>query len=309
MKHHVVCIGAMLVDELFYCKEAVVAATSNPAIVKRTAGGVMRNIAHHLALLDIPVQFITVTGNDSDGRWLNEDCVRAGIDMSATITANCSTGKYSAILGPDGSLYAAACVNPSESFITTDLLKERDAVLSSATIIVADTNLDANVLEWLIEYCKERSILLFIEPVSVAKARKLSSIVLNGLFMVTPNEDELPSLSLNNSTAETILHELITKGVKHVWLRKGANGSEIITSQNRYSLPSPKTIVKDITGAGDSALAAWIAAYCLGKNEKQCLLAAHAMAAAIIKIEGAVDTSIDQKKLFDSIKTYYPDEQ
>ena len=309
MKHQVVCIGAMLVDELFYCKEAVVAATSNPAILKRTAGGVMRNIAHHLTLLDIPVQFITVVGNDTDGEWLKEDCEKAGIDMNATVTANCSTGKYAAILGLDGSLYAAACVNPGESFLTIPILKEKDAVLSAATIVVADTNLDGNVLEWLIQYCRQKNILLFIEPVSVAKARKLSAIVLDGLFMVTPNEDELPSLSLHEENAETILQELMQRGVKYTWLRKGAKGSEIISLNGRYSLPSPTTTVKDITGAGDAALAAWIAAHCLGKTERECLLAAHSMAAAIIKIEGAVDTEINQKKLFESIKSYYPDEQ
>jgi pseudouridine kinase len=309
MKHQVVCIGAMLVDELFYCKEAVVAATSNPAFVKRTAGGVMRNIAHHLALLDIPVQFITVVGNDTDGEWLKEDCKNAGIDMNSTVTANCSTGKYAAILGPDGSLYAAACVNPSESLLTIQILQEKDVVLSAATIIVADTNLDGNVLEWLIQYCRQKAILLFIEPVSVAKARKLSAIVLDGLFMVTPNEDELPSLSLYEEDAEAILQELMQRGVKYTWLRKGAKGSEMISLDGRYSLPSPTTTVKDITGAGDAALAAWIAAHCIGKTERECLLAAHSMAAAIIAIEGAVDPGINQKKLFDSIKTYYPDEQ
>lgn len=216
MKHQVVCIGAMLVDELFYCKKTVIAATSNPAIVKRSAGGVMRNIAHHLALLDIPVQLITVVGNDADGQWLKKDCIKAGIDMSATITDDCSTGKYAAILGPDGSLYTAACVNPSESYLTIERLEEKDAFLSAATIIVADTNLDANVLEWLIEYCGEKNILLFIEPVSVAKAKKLSGIVLKGLFMITPNEDELPSLSTDHSSTENTIQELLNRGLQHL---------------------------------------------------------------------------------------------
>ena len=175
MEHLVVCIGAMLVDELFYCTEPVVAATSNPASVKRTAGGVMRNIAHHLALLNIPVKLITVVGNDPDGEWLSKNCTDAGIDMNAVITADCVTGKYAAILDPSGNLYAAACVNPSESFITVSLLQQRVPLLSSASIVVADTNLDTTVLEWLISYCKQKRIKLFIEPVSVAKAKNRSS--------------------------------------------------------------------------------------------------------------------------------------
>lgn len=127
--------------------------------------------------------------------------------------------------------------------------------------------------------------------------------------MITPNEDELPSLSINHSSIEHTIQELLNRGLEHLWLRKGANGSEIISLTSRYSLPSATVPVKDITGAGDAALAAWIAAYCLGMTAKQCMLAAHAMAANVIQVSGAVDHTASQKKLFDSIKTYFPNEQ
>lgn len=308
MKQPVVCIGAMLVDELFYCNEPVVAATSNPASVKRTAGGVMRNIVHHLVLLDVPVNFITVMGDDADGRWLKDDCKRAGIDLSCAITATCSTGKYSALLNPDGSLYAAACVNPSESLLTISLLQQQAALLSNATMIVADTNLDTKVLEWLIAFCNEKAIGLFIEPVSVAKAKKLSSISLEGLYMITPNEDELTSLGENGDTKEQTIQKIFAKGVKHIWLRKGSNGSAIISRTGTSSLPAPAVKVKDITGAGDAALAAWIASSYFDMDEKKSLMAAHAMAAAVLQVEGAIVNDITKDKLFNSIKTYYPDE-
>jgi pseudouridine kinase len=308
MKHQVVCIGAMLVDELFYCNEPIVAATSNPASVKRTAGGVMRNIVHHLALLGIPAKFITIIGDDADGKWLKEDCIRAGIDMSCAITADCNTGKYSAMLNPDGSLYAAACVNPPESFLTISLLQQYISTLSNATMIVADTNLDIKVIEWLIAFCNEKNIRLFIEPVSVAKAKKLSTISLLGLFMITPNEDELASLSVTNDTKEISTEKIFARGVKHIWLRKGINGSEIISRDAIYSLTAPNVVVKDITGAGDAALAAWIASSYFGMDEEQCLRASHAMAAAVLQVEGAIATGITKEKLFESIKTFYPDE-
>src|SRR6476620_9896415 len=102
MDHHIICIGAMLVDELFYCESDVIAGTSNPALLKRSAGGVMRNIAQHLSLLGMRVQLLTVLGNDADGQWLLQDCLDSGIDMSITVTANCNTGKYAAIIGPSG---------------------------------------------------------------------------------------------------------------------------------------------------------------------------------------------------------------
>ncbi len=308
MNHQVVCIGAMLVDELFYCQQNVVAGTSNPASVTRSPGGVMRNIVHHLVLLGIPVQFITVAGNDADGEWLMKNCTESGIGMSHTMIAECSTGKYAALLNPDGSLFAAAAVNPSEEFLTIPLLQSKDEIMDKATMIVADTNLNINVLEWLIAYCKTNNKLLIIEPVSVAKANKLSDINLNGMYMVTPNEDELLSLSTQCNKKDDICRELFNKGVQQVWLRKGTEGSEIISANSSQHLAAPKVNVKDITGAGDAALAAWIAAYTLGMTPLQCMFAAHTMAAGVLQVEGAIDKSINQKKLIESIKTYYPNE-
>ena len=58
MKKPIVCIGAALVDELFHTSEPILKATTNNAKVSRTPGGVARNIAHQLALLDVPTQLI-----------------------------------------------------------------------------------------------------------------------------------------------------------------------------------------------------------------------------------------------------------
>jgi len=304
----VVCIGAVLVDELFYCYETVMGATSNPATMKKTAGGVMRNIAHHLVLLGIPASFITVAGNDADGEWLVNDCIKAGIDMSGAAIVNCSTGKYAAILNPDGSLYAAAAVNPCEIFLNIELLQQQITTLLSATIIIADTNLSTGVLSWLILFCNENNILLFIEPVSVNKAKKLATIDLNGVYMITPNEDELKSILMQPRDTITAIQSLLQQGIKNIWLRKGPNGSAIYSRDKFIELAAPNVTVKDSTGAGDAALAAWIAAYCDGMNETTCLQAAHAMAGEVLKINGAMALHINKQKLSEALKACYPNE-
>ena len=79
MSGPVVCIGASFVDELFHTANDILPATTNMASVSKTAGGVSRNIAHQLALLGVPVQLISVFGNDGDGDWLKEisDSIRS----------------------------------------------------------------------------------------------------------------------------------------------------------------------------------------------------------------------------------------
>ena len=73
-------------DELFHASEEMLLATTNNAKVTKTAGGVSRNIAHQLALLGVPVQLISVFGDDSDGDWLKKICTDAGVKLDASIT-------------------------------------------------------------------------------------------------------------------------------------------------------------------------------------------------------------------------------
>jgi len=304
----VICIGATLVDELFFCTDKTIPATSNPAILKRYAGGVVRNIAHHLAMLDIPVQLLSVLGNDAEGEWILDDCRKNNIGIDSIIRVNDHTGKYASILNADGTLFAAACTDPCTKYLTPDLLQQQSAVLAKVGMIIADTNLADDTLGWIISFCRNNSILLLVEPVSVAKAMKLKDIELSGVFMLTPNEDELPSLcnQVHQSMDEAI-DELLARGVKNIWLRKGGKGSVIYNRDENLSLHVPEIKVSDSTGAGDAALAGWAAAYCYGSEPLKCLQAGHVLAMEVLQVPGAVIPGVTREKLFKLIKKYYPD--
>ncbi|MEP7165408.1 MAG: PfkB family carbohydrate kinase [Ferruginibacter sp.] len=309
MASPVICIGAALVDELYFCIDDTVAATSNPAILKRFAGGVAGNIARQLAMLDIPVQLVTVLGNDPDGTWLKDECNQNGIGTDVLMKVDDSTGKYASILNPDGSLYVAACTDPCGKYLGPDFLQEQEHFFSTAAMIIADTNLQAASLQWLAACCNQKNIPLLLEPVSVSKAKKLAEIDLKGVFMLTPNEVELPSLSKHtHRDTGSAIHELLERGVKKIWLRKGAKGSEMYSKQNTLSLPGTVIAIKDSTGAGDAALAGWAAAWYMGMDEWQCLKAGHAMALEVLQVTGAFATNMTKEKLLNAVKKYYPDE-
>ena len=68
----IVCLGAALVDDAFTCVAEPAPGTSNPAVHRRNAGGVARNVAHHLAQLGHPVELVAHLSTDNDGDWLME---------------------------------------------------------------------------------------------------------------------------------------------------------------------------------------------------------------------------------------------
>lgn len=308
MSANIVCVGSALIDELYFCKESTLAGTSNPAILKKYTGGVISNIAQHLSLLDCKVDLLTVIGNDTDGQWISDELSSSGINIDNSLKIEDSTGKYVSILNNDGSLFTAVCFDNTAKYLTSSYLSSNSIKLKSADIIVADTNIDSESLQWLIIFSEKQDIPLIIEPVSVAKASKVATLNIDKLFMLTPNEDELYALCNKKHNNEVdAVNELLGRGVKCIWLRKGNQGSVFYTKSDAINLPAKLINIKDSTGAGDAALSAWIAGYVKNFGPLKCLQLGHTLAFEVLQINGAVKKDISFSILLESFKKYYPD--
>ena len=161
MSKPVICIGAALVDDLFHASGKMLMHTTNEVTQTRTAGGVSRNIAHQLALLDLPVQLISVFGNDSDGDWLKQNCRDAGVALDASITRQGLSGKYTGILNEDGSLYTAFLTNAANHLITPEHLSKHTDILRTASYLAADANINVDTAEWLLAFSKTERLLFW----------------------------------------------------------------------------------------------------------------------------------------------------
>ena len=308
MPKSVVCVGAAFVDELFHMKEKMILATTVEAAITKTAGGVARNIAHQLALLGVEVQLICVFGNDSDGDWLKQVCVNAGVRIDASITREGLSGKYTAILNMDGSLFTGFLTNAATKLITPQHLEKHRAVLETASYLLADANISAVAGEWLLSFSNETGIPLILEPVSVPPARKFRDINLKGLHLVTPNEDELPVLCSEKALfTQQQVQELLANGVENVWLHNGKLGSVIYSKERSITLHAPEIDIVDCTGAGDGSLSGFILGKTLGKKDEDCLKLAHTLSAEILQVDGTIATHLNQEKLLSLVSKYYPD--
>jgi len=287
---HIVCIGAALIDESFVCSYEPLLHTSNPAVYYRSAGGVARNVAHHLALLGNSVELITHFGNDEDGKWIMDKCTSAGISLSNSIVNNLPTGHYAAIITPGGELFIGSAALHFETAITAEFLKEKSEVLKSASLIQMDCNLNAECLNWLLDFCRNENKACVIETVSVTKAARLLNANLKDVLLITPNHDELQAITNQAGQVKSdsaILH-LLDMGIQNIWIRNGKDGSKIYNGTEIITqTPNPISVI-DVTGAGDAALAGWIHAYLLGKNITECLNYGQVMAELILQTKGAV---------------------
>ena len=308
MSKPVICIGASFVDELFHATDKMLLATTNDAVVTKTAGGVSRNIAHQLALLGVPVQLISVFGNDSDGDWLKHVCKSAGVILDAAITKEGLSGKYTGILNVDGSLFAAFLTNAANHLITPEHLSKHRELLKTASYLLADANINIDTAEWLLAFSNETGIPFILEPVSVPPAKKYKDVNLSGLYLITPNEDELPVLCSDQaSMTQMQVQELLGKGVQNIWLHNGKMGSALYNKEKVITLHAPPIEVVDCTGAGDGSLSGYILARHLGKKDMECLKLAHTLSGEILQVKGAIATHLNQEKLLGLVTKYYPD--
>lgn len=308
MQKQVICIGAALVDELFHINSQLLQATTNEASVSKTAGGVSRNIAHQLSLLGVPVQLISVFGNDSDGDWLKKETMAAGVRLDASITKDGLSGKYTGILNADGSLNTAFLTNSATHLITPLHLAQHRELLLTASFIEADANINLDTAEWLLAFSRVTGIPFVLEPVSVPPALKFKHANLSGLHLITPNEDELPVLCSEDAFLTQLqVEEMLERGVENIWLHNGKHGSALYNKERAITLHAPKIEVLDCTGAGDGSLSGFILGKYLGKMDIDCLKLAHTLSAEILQVNGAIATHLTQEKLLKQVTKYYPD--
>ena len=308
MAKSVLCIGATLVDELYFCDGNIVAHSSNPAQKTTSLGGVVSNIVQHLALLNVPVALLTALGSDADAEYITTSFNTLGVDISQSIRVTGSTGKYVSILNPNGNLYVAVCQDISGDAISIPVLESKADYIRGFEVLLIDNNLAPPTIQWLIQFAKIHKQTLIIEPVSVPKAAKLATLNLEGVYMITPNQEELAVMnSLDTLLEQEQLTSLQLRGVSKVWLRKGSQGSVMYQEQTSTSLAVPSITIIDSTGAGDAALAGWLLGYLNEEDELACLQLGHTLAFEILKLKGTIDSTITKDKLYSLKHTYYHD--
>jgi pseudouridine kinase len=251
----VVVIGGMNVDTLARISGATVPGSSNPGETRTSHGGVGRNVAENLARLGSPVRLVGVVGDDAHGadllaglRLLDVDC--SGVRRAA----DCATGTYTAVLDRDGGLV----IGVADMAATDRLAPEHvaDDTLRDASWLVLDGNLRTDTIAHCLAVAAAHDVPVVLDPVGVTKAARLGR--LPGLHTFTPNHDELLAWA-GTDDVEEARARAHAQGIEVVWLREGAEGSTLHTGDgHQTTLRLPPAPVVDVTGAGDSMLAAYV---------------------------------------------------
>lgn len=251
----ILVIGGANIDVKAKTSAAHVSGTSNPGTVSIKAGGVARNIAHNLARLNVETTLLSVIGNDTFGDMLLSETHRAGVSTNHIIRTNQATGSYIAVLDERGELITAVSDMELLSFLTKEYIADKNQLVKENKYIIGDCNLSEETLAEIADQAAER---LIIEPVSVAKSKKLLSVLKNHrVFLATPNLDQIEALTGTREIliATKVLHKL---GLQNIVIHAGEQGAYVSDGNKITHVPSRARTIIDVTGAGDAATAGLI---------------------------------------------------
>lgn len=302
----VLCVGGANVDRKIWSKSKLQFGTSNPAESSKSCGGVARNIAENLGRLGSDISVLMVVGDDHEGKWLME-YTKEFVDIAPSETfIGQATGTYTAVLDHDGEMKVALAEMSIYDSVTPEFIDLKWRYFSSSDFIMLDSNFPADVLEIIIERCRQKNLHLCITPVSSPKAKKLPED-LSGVTWLIANRDEaeaISGISINNEgdffkAAEIIIH----KGVEKVVISRGDKGLIYFTANGEAGalIPPPISII-DVTGAGDSLVAGIIYAHMKGiQTEDACKIG---MACSILTLQSleTVNPILNNEQLLHTYK-------
>jgi pseudouridine kinase len=306
-EYPVLVIGAAGIDIVGRIKSELQSASSNPARIRTSFGGVARNVAENLARLGQSVTLLTALGNDQAGDQLCQQISTAGVNTEHILKVeDCATGAYLAIINARGGLQYALDDMQATSSITPAYLKTHADLFEQASLLFLDGNLSKDALRTAISLAKQAGIPICADPTSTVLARKFQPH-LSHLSLITPNDAEAGILCdriIENGRRRQALEaakQLVSQGVGVTIITLAGYGVCYATSETSGYLPAIRTEVIDPTGAGDAMTATILFALLNDIPMDDAVRLGVSAATLTLRFPGSVVADLSLEKLYDQL--------
>ena len=291
----ILCIGSMLWDVIGRSTRAMQAGSDVPGRITRLPGGVAMNIAMTLRRFDLHPALLSVVGQDPEGIEL----IKAAevLDLNTNFlyrSDDLPTDQYMAIEGSKGMIAAIADAHSLEAAGDKILAPLENGRLGTTEkpfegLIALDGNLTLALLAQIATSPLFKKSDLRIAPASPGKAERLLPLLGHKGATLYVNVEEAELLCQQNfSDAQMAAQTLVARGSSRVLVTHGPKVAALADSQGCVSVAPPAVIASRVTGAGDTFMAAHIAAELRGLRGVAALQSASNAAAGYVsgKSEG-----------------------
>lgn len=269
---------------------------------KHALGGAA-NTANNISALGARAVVAGMIGNDAEGKLLRRLLANAGIDSSGLIVAERKTTKKSRLLA--GAQQIARIdseetggIGGAEEKKLINLINKKIAGIDA--VVVCDYSkgvVTKNVADFLSGICKRHGKPLLVD------SKNFMSLKFGGAFVLKPNEKELANETAMKIDSERAFENAARKfysALKPEFLivTRGAKGISVFDGKKFSSMGTRAEKIVDITGAGDTVIAALALGAACGLDVFSAVELANYAAGIVIKKPGTSVASPEELNNF-----------
>ena len=293
MTPDVLCIGCVLWDVIGRPDPRVARRIPRgadiPGRIVKVPGGVALTVAMALRRYGMRPTLLGAVGRDGEGELLVESCVAMGLLTDHLTRTDDPTDRYIAIESPDGVLGAIADARSLEAAGARILEPLADGRLGRPWRgpVVLDGNVTAPLLREIVSAPMLADADLRIVPASPGKAERLRAVLGHPSAVIYLNLEEAGILLDRRMTsAPDAASALLEAGAARAIVTDGPRHAADATAERTHlALPDEIEVVRQL-GAGDTFMAAHVAAEARGADAPGALRAAMEAATAYVAGRG-----------------------
>ncbi|KIT16158.1 PfkB family carbohydrate kinase [Jannaschia aquimarina] len=271
MKPDLLCIGSVLWDIIGRSNAHMSAGSDVPGRITRIPGGVALNVAMAARAYGMTPALLSVVGRDPEGDELVAAVGRLGIVTDLLHRSDdLPTDRYMAVEGGNGLIAAIADAHSLEA-AGDKILTPLDG-LDWRGPIVLDGNLTLDLLAVIATDPRFASADLRVAPASPGKAERLQPFLEHRAATLYVNLEEAGILLHGSQTdAGEAAEALLARGLHRVIVTDGPRLAACADPNGCIRRTPPEVMVTRVTGAGDTFMAAHIAAELQGADSEDAL--------------------------------------
>jgi ribokinase len=290
MSRRVVVLGSVNADLVLRCSHMPIPGqTVHGRDFQTLPGGKGANQAVAAARLGASVSFIGCVGDDAFGRQARQLLESEGIDTQHLHSvADTPTGVAMILVDDAGqnSIALAAGANAALSIAQVDASR---ATIQGAGLLICQLECPLPVVQHGIALAHAAGVPVLLNP---APVQPLPAALLAQVDVLVPNESEAAALiGLAAGTAfdaTAAAARLRALGPRTVIVTLGAHGVELASDGIDAHFDAPRVRAVDTTGAGDTFIGAYAAAWCDGASVSASIDYAQRAAAISVTKAGAI---------------------
>jgi ADP-heptose synthase, bifunctional sugar kinase/adenylyltransferase len=264
----ILVIGDVMLDKFMWGKADRISPEAPVPIISidkisHSPGGAA-NVALNLSKLSANVHLLAVVGDDNESNLLEDDLEKQGVKIKFIKDAKKSTTTKTRIMAHGQQVVRTDYENTND--ITSEQIKHiNDMIVACSSeidaIIIEDYNkglLVKDCINTILDIAAKNDIPVYVDP------KKENFFVYNKIRLFKPNMFEFESIidfNKQNKGFEELGEQLRKKiNAEILMITRGEEGVTLFTDNNIQTIGTKARKVHDVSGAGDTAISAFVLA-------------------------------------------------